>query len=55
MSDEEYLTLKRSGLYTKQANELIRLHEIYLKIIYLDSFDDIAAERKRLRTLIPKT
>lgn len=45
MNDEERLELK------KVSKILLNMHELYQKYLYLCTFDDIEAEKERLRKI----
>ena len=49
MTDEKYLELKKSGVYKKQADMLLRLSELYHKYLYLHTFTDIELEKQKIK------
>lgn len=54
MTEEEYQVLKKSGTYKKEAKMLLELNDLYLKYLYLYTFNNIEAEKERLRGVFQK-
>lgn len=54
MTEEEYQELKKSGKYKKESKMLLELNDLYLKYLYLHTFNDIEAEKERLRGVFQK-
>jgi hypothetical protein len=52
MTEEKYLELKKSGVYKKESNMLLRLNELYHKYLYLHTFTDIGLEKQRLLKIL---
>lgn len=48
MTDEIFLELKKSGIYKKESDMLLKLNDIFMKYVYLRSIENIETEKQNL-------